>query len=61
MTSTIKPIPCPFCGADRIAMREAQLTQEHHCWCITCEASGPEADTYDGAIMVWNTRKEPTR
>lgn len=60
MTSTIKPIPCPFCGGKKFYVSCLNPTRVR-CEIKGCYAVGPTRNSEKAAIRAWNRRKEPTR
>lgn len=58
---------CPWCGSklDRYSVIEERMrfmdqvlsdVRQFLVYCHHCEATGPKAETMDGAIEKWNTR-----
>lgn len=54
MTDDLKP--CPFCQSEDI--RAFDIGKTFVLYCYECCASGPEADTLEGAVEGWNRRGE---
>jgi hypothetical protein len=60
-----KPLPCPFCGYDRV-MLEGYKEVNVVCGNRECYAEGPQSQyglkdpmtSLHSAITLWNTRKE---
>ncbi|HDR9087326.1 TPA: Lar family restriction alleviation protein [Burkholderia vietnamiensis] len=49
--------PCPFCGGDgHVAYRG-----DHFVTCRECKAFGPDAESDETAIALWNRRTTPDR
>ena len=51
MTGTIKPLPCPYCGAEEI---EAWDGSANFMECQGCQMTGPHAPSESSAIDLWN-------
>lgn len=51
MTGTIKPLPCPYCGAEEI---EAWDGSANFMECQFCQMTGPHAPSESSAIDLWN-------
>lgn len=66
-----KPLPCPFCGSDRVSVREGSTFRWRIAGCDDCGAQagevrartlGPEtkeereAEAREDAIKAWNER-----
>src|ERR1700761_6568542 len=68
----MKLSPCPFCGADDIAMHPNDIAasgsqmatqdgaQVQYAHCDGCGAEGPQAFTYEEAVAGWNQRSPAT-
>lgn len=54
LTDDLKP--CPFCQSEDI--RAFDIGKTFVLYCYECCASGPEADTLEGAVEGWNRRGE---
>jgi Lar family restriction alleviation protein len=53
-TPASEPLPCPFCGGSaRIAYKG-----DHFVTCQGCKAFGPDADSDETAIKLWNRRSQ---
>jgi hypothetical protein len=51
------PSPCPFCAtAPCKDPQNTYMTNKKKVWCMYCDAEGPEHDTEQGAVALWNTR-----
>jgi Lar family restriction alleviation protein len=53
--------PCPFCDKTDIIIHGADLYLKQPpfwCECKNCGACGPEAETQDKAVELWNRREE---
>ncbi len=48
----IKPLPCPFCGAD-VAIIDRHLAGQYFVLCVDCCATGP-VDERETAVIKWN-------
>lgn len=48
---------CPFCNSLRTEFRRGARPQVR---CTTCGAEGPEAETTENALVLWNHRAEAT-
>jgi len=49
--------PCPFCGGSDFLMLSNGIDSEFVV-CETCGAEGPPSESPNGAVGLWNTRKE---
>lgn len=48
--------PCPFCQSDDVDAEFARGHKYVSSGCMNCGASGPDAETVDEAVKLWNTR-----
>ncbi len=66
-TQTTKPLPCPFCGAEKIAIAEGSTYRWAHAECVECGAAAGDirrqygqgvdnSEVQEAAIAEWNTR-----
>lgn len=53
--------PCFFCEEAGGSVEAWGAHDIHAVVCSNCGASGPESDTYEGAIKAWNTRASDNR
>lgn len=53
--------PCFFCEEAGGSVEAWGAHDIHAVVCSNCGASGPESDTYEGAIKAWNTRASDSR
>lgn len=53
-----KLIPCGHCGSTKLKLLtvECDGVTQHYMVCLTCRACGPDAETEEKAIALWNTR-----
>lgn len=51
-----KPLACPFCGGEAIAVFGPIDMEQHHIRCIKCYATSRLCDTKADAIAAWNRR-----
>lgn len=67
MTETTKPLPCPFCGAEKITIAEGSTYRWAHAECVECGATAgdirrqypqgtDDPEVQEAAIAEWNTR-----
>jgi hypothetical protein len=50
-----KPLPCPFCGSERLDNPENEWFEDE--WfvvCLSCHARGPGCVTQEAANKAWN-------
>jgi Lar family restriction alleviation protein len=53
--------PCPFCKSKDILIRgidESHKNPPFWVECMECMATGPEAETEEKAVELWNRREE---
>ena len=46
------PYSCPFCG--KYGQEEQHLVSGFHVVCHPCGALGPQADSFEAAVQLWN-------
>jgi len=51
-----KPHPCYYCNSEKLRMFGYMGKVSVACW--DCSHNGPEADTIDEAVKLWNEYKE---
>lgn len=63
---TMEIKPCPFCGSKRIRINSTREDREEEdklqtYWglCMDCGADGPNAESAEEAVRMWNERMEP--
>lgn len=63
--ATITPLPCPFCGCEKVVVNQGRGTEPPIYWAqcnsdaqepLDCIGEGPQADTPDEAVQKWNRR-----
>lgn len=55
MNETLKP--CPYCGGEAEILTSTS-TINRWASCTECASEGPEGDTAEAAVALWNTRTE---
>lgn len=59
MSDKLKPLKnCPFCGKSSVYVYNPTLSDNmFYVWCCFCNASGPDAETWELATTAWNRRE----
>ena len=47
--------PCPFCGGSILSLRQDDDGGWWRVVCYGCNAHGPNVDSLDTAVSLWNT------
>jgi Lar family restriction alleviation protein len=53
----MKPSKCPFCKNSNKLTTDNQVAGKAFVWCLNCGAMGPNAESKQEAIKLWNQAK----